>query len=640
MGNPTIAPYGSWKSPITSDLIVAETIGLGGVWVESGDTYWLEMRPRESGRYVLVRRGADGGTLDVTPEPFNVRTRVHEYGGGSVVINGGTVWFSNFNDQRLYRQDLREGGRTLHPISPAAELRYADGIYDPIRDTIICVREDHTRGEGRVVNTIVAVDAGGEGSQRVLVKGNDFYSNPRLSPDRSCLAWLTWNHPNMPWDGTELWVARIAAEGTLGSVHRVAGGDDESICQPEWSPDDHLYFVSDRSGWWNIYRQVGAAAVPVCPREAEFGRPQWTFGLSAYAFGGPDRIICTYSEHGIGRLAWLTPSTGQLEPIDLAYTEIYDLRASRGRVVFIGASPNECDAVVTMEAASGRVEVIRRSNEAASEPALRAYFSQPEPIEFPSSGGLTAHGLFYPPANPDYLAPRGEKPPLLVKSHGGPTAAALSLLDLLIQFWTSRGVAVLDVNYSGSSGYGRDYRNRLRGQWGIVDVDDCINGAKSLAQADRIDPMRTMISGGSAGGYTTLCALTFRDFFKAGGSYYGVSDLEALANDTHKFESRYLDRLIAPYPERRDLYLARSPISHTDRLSAPVIFFQGDEDRIVPPDQTEKMVDAIRAKGLPVAYLLFAGEQHGFRRAENIKRALDAELYFYSALVLRAGLRF
>jgi dipeptidyl aminopeptidase/acylaminoacyl peptidase len=316
------------------------------------------------------------------------------------------------------------------------------------------------------------------------------------------------------------------------------------------------------------------------------------------------------------------------------------LRASRGRAVFIGASPNECDAVVTMEAASGRVEVIRRSNEAASEPALRAYFSQPEPIEFPSSGGLTAHGLFYPPANPDYLAPRGEKPPLLVKSHGGPTAAALSMLDLLIQFWTSRGVAVLDVNYSGSSGYGRDYRNRLRGQWGIVDVDDCINGAKSLAQADRIDPIRTMISGGSAGGYTTLCALTFRDFFKAGGSYYGVSDLEALANDTHKFESRYLDRLIAPYPERRDLYLARSPINHTDRLSAPVIFFQGDEDRIVPPDQTEKMVDAIRAKGLPVAYLLFTGEQHGFRKAENIKRALDAELYFYSALVLRAGLRF
>jgi dipeptidyl aminopeptidase/acylaminoacyl peptidase len=639
MANPTVAPYGSWKSPITSDLIVAETIRLCGVFIDAGDIYWLEMRPQESGRYILVRRGADGNALDVTPAPFNARTRVHEYGGGSVIIDRGTIWFSNFSDQRLYRQDLRQGRQTPHPLSPVAELRYADGVYDSIRDAIICVREDHTRGEGSVINTIVAVGASGRGSQSVLVEGNDFYSTPRLSPDRSRLAWLTWNHPNMPWDGTELWVAQITAEGTLGSVRRVAGGADESICQPEWSPDGHLYFVSDRSGWWNIYRHDGISAQPVCAREAEFGQPQWIFGLSTYAFETPDRIICTYSERGVGRLAWLTSSTGRLEPIDVPYTDIEDLRASRGQVVFLGSSPSECAAVVTMDTESGRIEVLRRSNEAASDPTLRTYFSQPEAIEFPS-GGCTAHGLFYPPANPDYTAAPGERPPLLVKSHGGPTAAAWVTLEPLIQFWTSRGIAVLDVNYRGSSGYGREYRNLLRGQWGIVDVDDCINGAKSLAHTQRIDPKRVMISGGSAGGYTTLCALTFHNFFKAGGSHYGVSDLEALAKDTHKFESRYLDRLIGPYPERRDLYLARSPINHADRLSAPVIFFQGDEDRIVPPDQTEKMVAAIRAKGLPVAYLLFAGEQHGFRKAENIKRTLDAELYFYSALVLRYGLRF
>ncbi len=640
MANRTAAPYGSWKSPITSDLIVSEMIRLGGVFADGSAIYWLEMRPREGGRYVLVRRQADGSVADVTPAPFNARTRVHEYGGGSVVIADGTVWFSNFGDQRLYRQDLRAPGQAPRPITSQAGFRYADGVFDRSHNSIICVREDHTQGEDQVANTIVAVGPDGDRPERVLVAGNDFYSNPRLSADGSRLAWLTWNHPNMPWDGTELWVAQLTASGELRSPQLVAGGIDESICQPEWSPDGVLHFVSDRSGWWNIYRHSGSAVEPVCAREAEFGRPQWVFGLCTYAFESRDRIICAYSERGIGRLASLTPSNGSLEPIDVPYTDIADLRIASGRILFQGGSPTECMSIVAMDVESGRLEVLRRSSDVASDPALRGYFSRPEPVEFPTTGGLTAHGLFYPPANTDYAAPAGEAPPLLVKSHGGPTAAASSTLELLIQFWTSRGIAVLDVNYGGSSGYGREYRNRLRGRWGIVDVDDCVNGANSLAAAGRVDEARVMITGGSAGGYTTLCALTFHDFFKAGGSHYGVSDLEALAKDTHKFESRYLDRLIGPYPERRDLYLERSPINHAERLAAPVIFFQGDEDRIVPPDQTEKMVEAIRAKGLPVGYLLFAGEQHGFRKAENIKRALDAELYFYSALVLRSGLRF
>jgi dipeptidyl aminopeptidase/acylaminoacyl peptidase len=444
MTNQTPAPYGSWKSPITSDLIAAETIRLGGVFIDAGDVYWLEMRPGESGRYVLVGRARDGNMFEVIPAPFNARTRVHEYGGGSVVISGGTVWFSNFSDQRLYRQDLRgraqvpqpvspvTEAQVPQPVSPVTELRYADGVYDSVRDTIICVREDHTRGEHNVTNTIVAVDASGRLAQRVLVEGNDFYSSPRLSPDGSLLAWLTWNHPNMPWDGTELWAAQVTNRGELESVQRVAGGADESICQPEWSPDGHLYFVSDRSGWWNIYRYDGVAAQAVCCRKAEFGRPQWNFGLSSYAFESSERIICTYSERGTWRLAWLRPSTGRLELIDMPYTDILDVRASPGRVVFLGGSPSECEAVVTLDTVSGRTEVLRRSNEAASDSALRVYFSKPEPIEF-SSDGATAHGLFYPPSNPDYTGLPGEKPPLLVETHGGPTAAASSTLEPLIQ---------------------------------------------------------------------------------------------------------------------------------------------------------------------------------------------------------------
>src|SRR5581483_4470965 len=635
----TVAPYGFWKSPISSDLIAAATIRLGGVFIDGDNLYWLEMRPAEGGRYVLVRRSPDGSVSDATPPDFNVRTRVHEYGGGSVVIARGVVWFSNFSDQRIYRHEPGDSAPP-RPVTPGSTRRYADGVFDPVRNAIICVREDHGRGEHQVNNSLVMVDADGARDERVLVSGADFYSNPRLSPDGSRLAWLAWKHPNMPWDGTELWLAELGPDGAPRSPRRIAGGDEESICQPEWSPDGRLYFISDRSGWWNLYRCEDGSAVPICPRKAEFARPQWVFGLSSYAFESSDRMICAFSDGSIGRLASLDLSAGALEPIEVPFTEIADMRAAPGKVLLQGGSPEECMSIVMLDLGTKSANVLRRSSSAASDPALRSYFSHPEPIEFPSGEGQTAHGLFYTPVNPDYAAPAGEAPPLLVKSHGGPTAAASSTLDLSIQFWTSRGIAVLDVNYRGSSGYGRQYRNLLRGRWGIADVEDCINGAKSLAASRRIDPDRVMITGGSAGGYTTLCALTFHDFFKAGGSHYGVSDLEALARDTHKFESRYLDRLIGPYPERRDLYLARSPIHNADLLSAPVIFFQGDEDRIVPPDQTERMVAAIRAKGLPVGYLLFAGEQHGFRKAENIKRALDAELYFYSAIVLRSGLRF
>ena len=626
MAKPQVAPYGSWKSPITSDLIASGTIRLGQIALDGGDVYWIEMRPAEGGRNVIVRRTSDGRTTDMTPPPFNARTRVHEYGGGAFVVIDGTIYFSNFADQRLYRQ---EPGAQPRPITPEADLRYADGVIDRRRGRMICVREDHTVAGREAVNTLVSLELeGGEGGQ-VLVSGNDFYSSPRLSPSGSRLAWLTWNHPNMPWDGTELWAGELKADGSLGRTERVAGGVDESIFQPEWSPDGVLHFVSDRTGWWNLYRWRDGRIEPLCEMAAEFGRPQWLFGMHTYAFESAGRIICTYTEQGTWRLASLDTAARKLELIETPYTKIWSLLAASGRVVFGAGSPTQLPSIVRLDLATRRLEVLRRSSDIAID---TGYLSIPQAIEFPTEHGLTAHAFFYAPQNRDYIAPPGGRPPLLVKSHGGPTANTSTTLAWDIQYWTSRGIAVLDVNYGGSTGYDRAYRQRLNGQWGVVDVDDCVNGTRCLVERGEVDGNRLAIRGGSAGGYTTLCALTFRDIFKAGASYYGVSDLEALAKDTHKFESRYLDRLIGLHPERRDLYQKRSPIHFTDRLSCPVILFQGLEDKVVPPNQAELMVEALRAKGLPVAYVLFEGEQHGFRRAENIKRALDAELYFYSKI--------
>jgi dipeptidyl aminopeptidase/acylaminoacyl peptidase len=624
MAESKFARYGSWKSPITSALIVKGSIGVGQVGLDGEDIYWMEMRPSEAGRSVIVRRTPDGKTTDVTPMPFNARTRVHEYGGGDYLVADGTVYFSNFDDQRLYRQS---SASQPEPLTPAILMRYADPILDRKRGRLISVREDHC-GEGEAVNTLAGINLEDGSQQRVLVYGNDFYSSPRLSPDGSRLAWLTWNHPNMPWDGTELWVAEFADNGSLVGERRVAGGVDESIFQPEWSPDGVLYFVSDRSGWWNLYRETREGSVEsLLEMQAEFGLPQWGFGMSTYAFESAERIICVYIEKGSSGLASLSTRSGKFEKIETPYTDITYLSASKGRAVFRGGSPTEPASIVQLDLGTGKVEVLRRSNDLEIDPG---YFSIPQAIEFPTEDEQTAHAFFYPPRNRDYAMPEGELPPLLVKSHGGPTSAATTTLALGIQYWTSRGIGVLDVNYGGSTGYGREYRRRLNDRWGIVDVDDCSNGARYLVERGLADGNRLMITGGSAGGYTTLCALTFRDRFKAGASHYGVSDCEALAKETHKFESRYLDRLIGPYPERADLYRERSPVYHVDRLSCPVIFFQGLEDKVVLPNQAEMMVDALRAKGLPVAYVPFEGEQHGFRRAENIKRALDGELYFYS----------
>jgi dipeptidyl aminopeptidase/acylaminoacyl peptidase len=622
---PNVVPYGSWKSPITADVVAAGEVGLEQIKLDGSDVYWIERRSKEGGRKVIVRCSADGQVTDMTPVGFNARTRVHEYGGGDYAVSNGMIISSNFADQRLY---VQRPGLEPRPLTPAADIRYADGFIDHRRNLFFCVREDHT-GHGEAINTLVSIDLQAEDPGKILVSGNDFYSSPRLSPDGSRLAWLTWNHPNMPWDGTELWLGKLTGDGSIDEATRVAGSMNESIFQPEWSSDGYLYFVSDRTGWWNIYRWRNETVESLCPMDAEFGQPHWVFGSALYGFASEKGMIFSYARNGRDYLATLDTTTKALDDIELPFTAISQVRVAGDRVVFIGASSIEPTSILSLNLATKELEVLRRSREAAVD---SGYLADPRAIEFPTEGGLTAYGYFYPPRNQDYTAPTNEKPPLIVMSHGGPTSSSSASLKYSIQYWTSRGIAVLDVNYGGSSGYGRAYRERLNGKWGIVDVDDCVNGARHLVASGEVDGDRLAIRGGSAGGYTTLCALTFRSVFKAGASHYGISDLETLARDTHKFESRYLDGLIGPYPERRDLYVERSPIHFTDRLSCPMILFQGLEDKVVPPNQAEKMVEAVRAKKLPVAYLTFEGEQHGFRKAENIKRVLEAELYFYSKI--------
>jgi dipeptidyl aminopeptidase/acylaminoacyl peptidase len=674
--------YGSWTTPITSELVVRAAALLGAVTVDGDSVWWSELRPEEGGRTQVVHKRGDGPAVDLLPAGFNARTAVHEYGGGAWWVRGHSLWFANWEDQRLYRLT----GRAMPiPVTPEPEAprgdRWADGEVDASGRWLVVVREHHGRGarSAEVVNEIVVLEGSGELEPRSLVSGSDFVSDPRLSPDGGKLCWLQWNHPDMPWDGTELLVAQVdwgAAGPQLGTPIVVAGrphrapggkGDGESVFQPRWHRDGSLWFVSDRTGWGNLYRWVPDEGGEVEPRvqlEAEIGVPQWVFGQSRYAFLDDGRVAFAYQRDGLDHLAVESPDGPEAAPagdagaraarseaaragstgrpagdLDVPYTAITSLEAAGDAVVFIGASAVAEPAVVRVPlrpagaepdgARAGAPEILRPPRDLGLDPA---WFSVPEPIAFPTSGGRTAHALFYPPTNPNVAGAGDEdegKPPLLVFIHGGPTAAARPMLQLGIQYWTSRGLAVVDVNYGGSTGYGRKYLRQLDDNWGIIDLDDCVAAAHWLSREGRVDPDRLAIRGGSAGGYTTLAALAFRDTFAAGASQFGVADLEALATETHKFESRYLDGLIGPYPERRDLYVERSPIHHVEGIDRPLIVLQGLEDEVVPPNQSEMIVDALRRKGVPVAYLTFAGEQHGFRQAANIRRALDAELSFY-----------
>jgi dipeptidyl aminopeptidase/acylaminoacyl peptidase len=628
---PTVAPYGSWRSPIDAEVVARAGRRLAApALAGDGAVWWAEGRPAEAGRVVLMRRPAAGQPEEVTPAGFNVRTRVHEYGGGAWTLAADDlVLFSNFADQRLYRQRLGEEpvAITAEPET-AAGLRYADCNVTPDGRTAVCVRELH--GDGEAENQIVALALDGSGAEpALLASGRDFYSFPRVSPDGAWLAWTCWDHPNMPWDGTELWLAPL--EDTA-DARLVSGGPEESVFQPAWDGQGRLHFVSDRAGWWNLYRDRGEVVEQLTDEEAELAHAQWLFGGSTYAFLGDGSIACVRCDRGEERLFLLEPGAEQMRDLELPYTSFGfpSLSCRETTVAFAAASPARETAVVLFDVRSGELEEARS---AAEQSVDGAYVSIPRPIEFPTSGGETAHGFFYPPTNTDFEAPAGELPPLIVQSHGGPTSHATPALNREFLFWTSRGFGVVDVNYRGSSGYGRPYRQRLRGGWGIVDTDDCIAATRHLADSGEADGARLAIRGGSAGGYATLCALVFHDEFATGASYFGVADTETLATDTHKFESRYLDGLIGPYPEQAELYRQRSPIHFVERLRVPLILFQGLEDEVVPPSQAETMVAALRQNGVPHAYLAFAGEAHGFRRAETEIRCLEAELYFYGRIL-------
>ena len=618
----TLAAYGSWKSPITTDRVVGSAVSLGQIALDGPDIYWSEMRPGEGGRYVVLHWRA-GSMEEMLPAPFSARTRVHEYGGGAFLVQDGVLYFSNDRDQLLYRL---APGLTPQPITSGSGKRYADGVFDHWHREIVCIREDHV-ADGEAANAIVSIDPDGRREARVLVMGEAFYASLRLSPDGQHMAWLSWNHPDMPWDGTQLWLAERGPQGRPVNSRCVAGGREESVFQPMFSPDGTLYFVSDRSNWWNLYRMRDGRIEALAPMEAEFGLPQWIFGMSTYAFESAQRLVCTYHRAGNWRLAVLDTGTRRMEEMETPFSDISGVLAGEGKAIFVASSPVMPAAIVRLDLVTRQYQILRRSTEDVSE---SGYLSVPQEMSYPSTRGATAHALYYPPVNRDFEASMDEKPPLLVLSHGGPTSATSRALNLRTQFWTSRGFAVLDVNYRGSTGYGRAYRRQLDGQWGIADVEDCLAGARYLVERGLVDAKRLAIRGSSAGGYTTLCALTFHRMFRAGAVYYGVSDLEALARDTHKFERCYLERLIGPYPQRKELYRERSPLHQANRLSCPIIFFQGLEDKVVPPNQTEEMVNALRARNVPVAYVPFDGEQHGFRRAENIRRALEAEFYFYS----------
>ena len=614
------APYGTWPSVVTTDLVTSGTVGLSSPIFDGDALYWLEARPDEGGRVGLWRRLGDGPREPVTATEFNVRSRVHEYGGGAYAVRDGVVVFSDFSDGRLYRV-LNGETSAITPVSPH---RYADLRVHPERDLVLAVREDHS-GDGEPVTTIVALDLQGEGVGTVLCTGADFYADPELS-DVGDLAWTEWNHPAMPWDATRICRGRLI-DGDVADVVEVAGGEAESAVHPRWAPGGELIFISDRTGWWNLYSLHDRMVTPLFPEEAEYATPQWVFGDQPYVVLGSGRILATRVSGGetaivvIDRAADLTTT---LLPAGLSGP----LTVGNGRAAALIEDADKPARLSVVELDSTTWTDIRHASDQALPPD---WVSVPRAVRWPSTVDDlpgTVHGWYYPPTNPDWTAPDGELPPLITLSHGGPTSFADTGFNISLQYWTSRGFAVLDVNYRGSTGYGRPYRDALRGQWGIVDVADCAGGAAALADQGLADPRRLIVRGGSAGGYTTLQALTTTEVFTAGISFYGVADPEALARDTHKFEARYLDGLIGPYPDAIETYRERSPILHVDRLSVPLLLLQGAEDAVVPPNQAETMADAVRAKGLPVAMIIFDGEGHGFRQASSIQAALEAQLSF------------
>ena len=630
MSNKTRLPFGAWPSPLHARDVARADVNFSEPRCVGDREYWLERRPEEGGRSVVVGLDEGGKPRDCTPHHYNVRSRAHEYGGGAWAVeaqaSGPVLWFSNDPGGGIFRC---ENGKEPMRITEDGPRRFADLLPDPARNRLIAVCEDHAVPEGREpTNTLVAVAP--NGSLPPLAAGHDFYSSPCLSRDGKQLAWLSWNHPDLPWDHTTLWLANLDAQGIPIDVRPVAGIERESIFQPGFDAQGRLVFVSDRSNWWNLYRrETDGQLRALCPMEAEFGLPQWVFGMRTWAWLPDERIACAYTHNGLWRQAVLDPESGELTPLDTGIVDHNGIHAGPRGLLVVGAGPH-CPQRVTRIDPNGTVRVLRGGDKP---PLASGDIATARGIQYPTEGGDIAHALFYAPTNIRHEGTEGERPPVIVRIHGGPTGAAGAGFNPQIQFWTTRGFAVADVNYRGSTGQGRRYRERLYGRWGEADVDDCIHTVRWLDRQGWVDAGRAVIRGSSAGGYATLAALTFRDFFAAGASLYGISDLEALLRDTHKFEARYLDQLIGPYPECKERYRARSPIHAVERLSAPVIFFQGDEDRVVPPNQAEAMVRALREKGVSVAHIVYPGEGHGFLRAETIQKTLELEWSFYAQVL-------
>ncbi|KAJ4867532.1 alpha/beta-Hydrolases superfamily protein [Raphanus sativus] len=646
------APYGSWKSPITADVVSGASKRLGGTAVDSrGRLVWLESRPNESGREVLVMEGEKEGGIDITPKEFGVRTLTQEYGGGAFRVSSShdqLVVFSNYKDQRLYKQHFANKDSSPKPITPdygSPAVTYADGVFDSRFNRFVTVREDGRLDRSNPITTIVEVNlSGGDTLEepKVLVSGNDFYAFPRLDPKCERLAWIQWTLPNMPWDKAQLWVGYISESGTIDKRVCVAGCDPEYVespTEPKWSPRGELFFVTDRkNGFWNIHKWIESTneVVSVYPLDGEFTKPLWVFGTNSYEIiecsEEKNLIACSYRQKGKSYLGILDDSKGSCSLLDIPLTDFDNITLGNQCLYVEGASAVLPPSVAKVTLDKHKMKALSSEIVWSSSTDVlkyKSFFSAPDLIEFPTEvPGQNAYAYFYPPTNPLYNASIEEKPPLIVKSHGGPSAESRGSLNLIIQYWTSRGWAFVDVNYGGSTGYGREYRERVLRRWGIVDVDDCCGCAKYLVSSGKADVKRLFISGGSAGGYTALTALALRDVFKAGASLYGVADLKML-KEGHKFESRYIDSLVE---EEKDFY-ERSPINFVDRFSCPIILFQGLEDKIVNPDQTRKIYQALKEKGVPVALVEYEGEEHGFRKAENIKYTLEQLMVFFARVV-------
>ncbi|MCZ6827411.1 MAG: S9 family peptidase [Gammaproteobacteria bacterium] len=620
-----VSPYGSWSSSLSLDHMVEDVVRLAEPAVDGSAVYWIETRPSEKGRSVLVTCAPGQEQSDVTPADYSVRSRAHEYGGGSYLARGDRVWFVNDDDQCIYTQTLPAG--SPERLTATGAMRFADMELDRARNRLLTICEDHGK-EGNPENFIAGVDLD-SGEISAVVSGADFYSNPRLSPDGSRLSWLSWNHPNLPWDTTELWLATVAPDGEISEQRCVSLGKDESVFQPQWSPDGDLFFVSDRSGWWNLFRFRDDATEVVIPEQAECGVPQWVFGMSTYAFPDSDHVVIATTRDGSWQLSRFGLATGRREALASDWTSIEGVAADDGCILILAGGGARALSVVSIDP-QGAETVLKSAIDGVLD---QSTISKPQAITYATSDGDQAHGFFYPPSNPVYRGPNKEKPPLLMICHGGPTSATATTLRLDIQFWTSRGFAVFDVNYRGSTGYGRGYRQKLYGTWGLADVDDCIHGARYLARQGLVDSKRMAIRGGSAGGYTVLNALTCHDEFSAGSSFFGIGDLESMFETTHKFEACYDHWLIGPKESRKSIAEQRSPINSADRIKCPVIFFQGLDDKVVPPDQSESMVQALKDNKVPVAYLEFEGEGHGFRQSQNIRRSYEAELYFFGKVM-------